>query len=97
MGSCAPSHSQQVLINNEAFKYPYKKGDVVYLKPDSSVALITGYTGKVIYLPGTEDSISFSYSVSDSKNNTGEIDPEFIYGLKHQNKPESPLEPTYDY
>lgn len=74
--SCGPSREE---IENAAVLVKYKQGDVVYLKPDSCQAVITGTTASYNFNTGT----SFAeYWVRDCHGINVRLMDEFIYGLK---------------
>lgn len=85
LASCGPSKEEIETQKLLAKDMPYKVGNVVYLKPDSCSALITG----------TE--VSFNYNGINDWNNPYVLyqirdchgihtitKAEFIYGLKHR-------------
>lgn len=80
--SCGPSKEEIEAVEAQQ-KTKYRIGDIVYLKPDSCVALITDFSvgfwhnGKTDY-----DHPSVLYSIRDCHGLQVQTKDEFIYSLK---------------
>ncbi len=83
--SCGPSKEEIQTKKAQAKGMRYKIGDVVYLKPDSCSALITGTEVSFDYNGITNwDSAYIVYTVRDCHGLNTTARDRFIYGLKHR-------------
>ncbi len=81
--SCGPSRQEIENVQKQKFsKMRYKIGQVVYLKPDSCVALIMNYEVSCFGFNNC-DSSECIYNVRDCHGNNVDMKKEFIYGLKN--------------
>jgi hypothetical protein len=82
--SCGPS-AEQIAAKKAQAKMRYKVGNVVYLKPDSCNALITGTSVSFDYGGiNNWDSGYVVYNIRDCRSIETTTKDEFIYGLKHR-------------
>lgn len=89
--SCGPSKEEIEYKKAMAMRPSYKIGDVVYLKPDSSAALITGTD---VSFTSNYDSAYVVYYVL-CRGLESKIKGNFIYGIK--NGKTTHHQDSYDY
>ena len=83
--SCGPSKEEIEVKKAQARNLRYKIGNVVYMKPDSCSALITGTGASFDYNGVTNwDSAYVVYEIRDCHGINTTTKEEFIYGLKHR-------------